>query len=119
MATVFISYSRSDAGFVRRLADYLKFKGIDHWLDIDRIQAGEDWSDAVWAALQTCDAMLLVVSPAAMSSKEVANEWKYYHNTGKPIIPVLVDASTNIHYQLVALHYISFDGTTFEEAAQL
>ncbi len=119
MATVFISYSRSDAGFVRRLADYLKLKGIDHWLDVDRIQAGEDWSDAVWAALQKCDAMLLVLSPAAMSSKEVANEWKYYHNTGKPIIPVLVDANTNIHYQLVALHYVAFDRTTFGEAAQL
>lgn len=119
MATIFISYSRSDAGFVRRLADHLKAKSIDHWLDVDRIQAGEDWSDAVWAALQKCDAMLLVLSPASMSSKEVANEWKYYHNTGKPIIPVLVDSSTNIHYQLVALHYVAFDGTTFDDAAQL
>jgi hypothetical protein len=117
MATVFISYSRSDAAFVRRLADHMKAKNIDHWLDMDRIQAGEDWSDAVWVALQKCDAMLLVLSPASMSSKEVANEWKYYHNTGKPIIPVLVDSNTNIHYQLVALQYIAFDGTTFEEAA--
>jgi hypothetical protein len=119
MATVFISYSRSDAAFVRRLADHLKRKGIDHWLDVDRIQAGEDWSDAVWTALQKCDAMLLVLSPASMASKEVANEWKYYHNTGKPIIPVLVDANTNIHYQLVALHYISFDRVPFDEAALL
>ncbi len=119
MATVFISYSRSDATFVRRMADHLKHKSIDHWLDVDRIQAGEDWSDAVWAALQKCDAMLLVMSPATMFSKEVANEWKYYHNTGKPIIPVLVDAHTNIHYQLVALHYITFDRTPFDEAAYM
>lgn len=119
MATVFISYSRSDAVFVRRLADHLKARSIDHWLDVDRIQAGEDWSDAVWEALQKCDAMLLIMSPASMSSKEVSNEWKYYHNTGKPIIPVLVDAHTNIHYQLVSLHYIDFERAPFEDAVQL
>src|SRR5690606_10010925 len=119
MATLFISYSRSDAGFVRRMVDYLKDRHIDYWLDVDRIQAGEDWSDAVWAALQQCELMLLVLSPASMASKEVANEWKYYHNTGKPIIPVLVDAATNIHYQLVALHYIDFDRNPFDVAARL
>ncbi len=119
MAAIFISYSRSDRVFVRRLVDHLKAKGVDYWLDIDRIQAGEDWSDAVWSALQQCDVMLLVVSPASMSSKEVANEWKYYHTSGRPIIPVLVDSATNIHYQLVALHYVDFDRHPFERAMGL
>src|SRR5690606_38421610 len=72
-----------------------------------------------WAALQQCELMLLVLSPASMASKEVANEGKYYNNTGKPIIPVLVDAATNIHYQLVALHYIDFDRNPFDVAARL
>lgn len=119
MATVFVSYSRSDRVFVRRLVDHLKAKSFDCWLDVDRLQAGQDWSDAVWSALQECSIMLLVVSPASMSSKEVANEWKYYHNSDKPIIPVLVDSATNIHYQLVALHYIDFDRHPFERAAGL
>jgi hypothetical protein len=116
MATVFISYSRANAAFVRRLVDQLKARHVDYWLDVDRIQAGEDWSDAVWAALQQCDAMLLIMSPASMASKEVANEWKYYQSVDKPIIPVLVDGSTHIHYQLVALHYVDFHRNSFDEA---
>ncbi|MBZ0302813.1 MAG: TIR domain-containing protein [Anaerolineae bacterium] len=118
MATIFVSYSRSDADFVRRLVDHLKTRSIDYWLDVDHIQAGADWSDAVWGALQRCDLMLLVVSPASMASKEVSNEWKYYQNLGKPIIPALVNAATNIHYQLVAMHYIDFDRYSFEEATE-
>lgn len=119
MPTIFISYSRADAGFVRRLVEHLKSGAVDYWLDIDQIQAGEDWSDVVWTALQSCDLMLLVLSPSSMSSKEVANEWKYYLNAGKPIIPVLVNATTNIHYQLVSLHYIDFERTPFDQATYL
>jgi hypothetical protein len=119
MTSVFISYSRSDADFVQRLIDFLKACSIDYWLDTDRIPVGSDWSDEVWAALQRCDLMILVLSPASMISKEVASEWKYYHSVNKPIIPVLVDAATNIHYQLVALNYVDFARNPFEEAARL
>src|SRR5688572_10311958 len=108
MATVFISYSRSNAEFARRLADDLKALSLDPWLDVDRIQVGEDWDDAVWEGLRTCDVMLLLLSPASMASKEVSNEWKYHLSQSKPLIPVLVDSSTNIHYRLAALQYIDF-----------
>ena len=113
MATVFISYSRSNAEFARRLADDLKALSLDPWLDVDRIQAGEDWDDAVWEGLRTCDVMLLLLSPASMASKEVSNEWKYHLSQSKPLIPVLVDSSTNIHYRLAALQYIDFSNNEY------
>ena len=96
MATCFISYSRSDAGFTRQLAADLNKLRINYWLDVDRIQAGEDWDDAVWSGLQNCDLMLLVLSPASMSSKEVSNEWKYYLSQDKPIIPILVEPTDSV-----------------------
>jgi hypothetical protein len=119
MPTVFVSYSRADSAFVRQLAGYMKKCGIDYWLDLERIQAGEDWSDMVWSGLQSSDLMLLVISPASMSSKEVSNEWKYYLSTDKPIVPVLAADTSNIHYQLVALHYVDFYNNTYEDACQL
>lgn len=119
MATVFISYSRSNADFARRLADDLKRLDIDYWLDVDRIQAGQDWDDAVWQGLQSCELLLLVLSPSSMSSKEVSNEWKYHLSQSKPIIPVLVDPSTNIHYRLASLQYIDFHNNAYEAALHL
>lgn len=116
MATCFISYSRSDAAFARRLADDLKRLDISYWLDVDRIQAGEDWDDAVWRGLQRCDLMLLMLSPASMASKEVSNEWKYCLSQSKPIIPVLVEPTEHVHYRLVALHYVDFHGNEYDKA---
>ncbi len=116
MATTFISYSRTDTEFVKRLVAYLKQREIDYWLDIERIPAGEDWADRVWNALQACDIMILVISPASMASREVANEWKYHQQMGKPIVPVLVDETTNIHYQLISLHYVDFQRFDFAQA---
>ena len=63
--------------------------------------------------------MLLVISPASMNSKEVADEWKYYQSTGKPIIPVLAHSTANIHYQLLALNYVDFHRLEFAEACVL
>ena len=119
MATCFISYSRSDAEFTRRLAADLKKRKINTWLDVDRIQAGEDWDDAIWTSLQQCDLMLLVLSPASMSSKEVSNEWKYYLSQDKPIVPVLVESTTNVHYRLVSLHYVDFHHHAYDAALEL
>src|SRR5690606_34304785 len=61
----------------------------------------------------TCDVMLLLLSPASMASKEVSNEWKYHLSQSKPLIPVLVDSSTNIHYRLAALQYIDFSNNEY------
>jgi hypothetical protein len=118
MATCFISYSRSDAEFTRRLAVDLQKLKINYWLDVDHIQAGEDWDDAVWTGLQKCDLMLLVLSPASMTSKEVSNEWKYYLSQDKSIIPMLVTPTDNLHYRLVALQYVDFHHDDYDTAIE-
>jgi hypothetical protein len=119
MPTVFISYSRTDTEFVKRLVAYLKQREVDYWLDLERIQAGADWSDSVWTGLQSCDVMILVISPAAMVSREVAKEWKYHQQMQKPIVPVLVDGTTNIHYQLISLQYVDFQRHPFADACMM
>src|SRR5262245_30763614 len=60
--------------------------------------------------------MIPIISPAAMASPQVGKEWKYFINHGKPLIPVLWKATSNISYQLETIQYIDFDTQDFDTA---
>jgi hypothetical protein len=57
MADVFISYSRSDQGFVRRLVERLTAAGRDAWVDWEDIPPTAKWMDDIRRALESCDAV--------------------------------------------------------------
>ncbi len=107
MPRIFISYSRADAAFAHRLTASLREAGGDVWIDVADIRSGDDWSDAIQAALDQCAIMLLILSPEAMDSVNVASEWKYYLDEGKTVIPVLL-RDTRINFRLRPLNYVDF-----------
>jgi hypothetical protein len=104
---VFISYSRKDQDFAKQLAKSLLQVGFGVWLDIEDIPAGVKWSTAIQNALQTSEAMLVILSPDSMSSVNVEDEWQYFLDRGKTIIPILW-RPCEIHFQLSRLQYIDF-----------
>jgi hypothetical protein len=115
MARVFICYSCKDREFARRLTLDLDRLGADVWIDVDDIRSGEDWSDAIQQALDGCLVMVLILSPEAMASTNVANEWKYFLETRRPIIPVLLQPA-RIHFRLKPLQYLDFYRQSYAEA---
>src|SRR5512140_1955375 len=98
MASIFISYSRKDAALAQQLAGDLRNIGVEAWIDVDGIQAGVNWSNTIQAALDECALMILILSPDSSASLNVDNEWQYYVDQHKPIIPVLY-RQTRIHFQ--------------------
>jgi hypothetical protein len=118
MARVFISYSRKDEPFVRRIATDLDGYGVSVWLDVDEIPAGMKWSAAIQEGLITCDAMIIVISPDSMASRNVEDEWQYYLDRAKPLIPVR-RAPADIHFQLNRLQYIDFHEQEYDIALGL
>src|SRR5262245_42445664 len=86
--TIFISYSRADATFARDLHDKLQALGFKLWRDRNDMAAGEDWWQQIQKAIRTADTMVLVLSPAAIASTEVAKEWRYARQEGTRVIPV-------------------------------
>lgn len=92
---IFTSYPRQNQEFVRKLiADLhasLTTSSVRLWLDQVDIPIGQKWDRAVEEALETCDAMLLVLSSASNDSENVRDEWMYYKENEKPIIPVLYE----------------------------
>jgi formylglycine-generating enzyme required for sulfatase activity/class 3 adenylate cyclase len=115
----FISYSRTDASFADRLAAALPGVGVEPWIDRAGIHGGAKWSSAIQQALDAADVLILVLSPAAMASSNVEDEWQYALDHSKPVLPVLLEP-TEVHFQLGRIQYTDFLGQPFEAAlAQL
>ena len=70
----FLCYAREDLGFVLQLAEKLKERGFPIWLDQWDISAGSDWDATIDRALHDCERMIVVLSPAAIESREVRGE---------------------------------------------
>lgn len=88
MNEIFISYSRGDLDFVRKLKESLNYAGIDPWIDFEDIWPVTKWQDEILIAVQSCHDFIFVISPSSCQSKYC--EWELIealkHN--KRIIPV-------------------------------
>jgi formylglycine-generating enzyme required for sulfatase activity len=115
MSEVFISYARKDEAFVRQLAKALSDVGVNVWLDVEDIPAGMKWSSAIQQGLDTAELLILVITPESMESVNVEDEWQYFIDEKKPIIPVLL-SEAKVHFQLRRLQYLSFANSNFEIA---
>ncbi len=66
VADAFLSYSRLDGTFVRRLASALEERGKTVWVDVDGIRDGEVFPEALRRAIESSDAFVFVISPDAV-----------------------------------------------------
>lgn len=88
---IFISYSSRDQKIVEQLFRQLKQSGYHAWLNTESIPKGDRWYDEMVNGLRDTDLLILVVSKAAMASAWVAQEWQTFLQTGKKIIPLLLE----------------------------
>ncbi len=115
MARIFISYSRTDEAFARRLAASLSQLGADVWIDIEDIPAGMKWSRAIQDGLDLGELLILIISPDSMASQNVEDEWQYYLDQRKPVIPILWKPA-RIHFQLNRIQHIDFHRQGYDSA---
>jgi hypothetical protein len=88
-ARVFISYAREDQEFVLRLANELRTRGISIWLDQWDILPGADWDQSIDRALHESERFIVILSPAAVTSRQVRAEIQAAVDTAKAVFPVL------------------------------
>jgi hypothetical protein len=74
---VFISYACEDRELAKRLSQRLENAGFEVWLDESNILPGDNWAEKVSQALKQSEAMVVLISPAAMESKWVRHEIEY------------------------------------------
>ncbi|MBZ0305325.1 MAG: toll/interleukin-1 receptor domain-containing protein, partial [Anaerolineae bacterium] len=111
----FVSYARKDQRFVEQLAIDLKRRDIDVWLDLHNIDPGLSWSRQIGRALDLCSAMILVLSPDSLESENVDDEWNYYLDNKKMIVPLLYQ-ECRVPFRLHKLQFINFVKQPYDAA---
>ena len=89
-ADVFISYLRSDHQVATALADELDMLDVTTWSDFNNLTPGENFIDAINAALNGAKAIVVILSEATQKSRWVRNEVMGAVAAGALVIPVVV-----------------------------
>jgi WD40 repeat protein len=94
MPEIFISYSRVNSDFVRKLVDHLE--GLDRslWVDWESIPWTADWWAEIRKGIETSDNFVFVLSPASLSSVVCALEVAHAIENNKRLIPIVYEEAT-------------------------
>jgi len=99
MAKIFISYARRDAGEIAdELADQLRAKDHEVFLDVQSIRAGARWRSELSRRIKRSDLIVVLVTEGSNASDYVYQEIREAEKHGKTIVPVKVgDAPLPVH----------------------
>lgn len=110
----FISYSRTNKDFALQLAQELRASGFSIWLDQLDIPTGARWDDELERALKACEIFMVILTPASIESENVKDEIGYAIDTGKRILPVLLE-NAQVPLRLRRFQYVDFTGKSYDE----
>ncbi len=109
--SIFISYSRRDADFVRRLHLALEARQRDTWVDWEGIPPSAEWMREIEAAIDAAEAVVFVISPDAVASAVCLRELAHAEAQNKRLLPVVcrdTDAAA-VPLALARLNWVRFD----------
>ena len=89
MADVFISYSRKDQPFVKRLDEALRQRKREAWVDWEGIRPTEEFMRAIYAAIEGADTFLFILSPDSVSSAVCGKEIAHAVAQNKRMVPIV------------------------------
>lgn len=89
MAHIFISYTRRDIEFVRRLHEHLKDAKRETWVDWEGIPPTAEWMEEIASAIAAADTFICVISPEALASGFWMRELELAVAHNKRIIPLV------------------------------
>ena len=75
--TAFASYSSKDRDQVTMCVKGMSHAGLDVFMDVLDLRAGDDWEDRIHQAIQKKDMFFLFWSDSARNSTEVEKEWRF------------------------------------------
>lgn len=104
---VFISYSRKDAKFARRLAADLEQAGFSVWWDLSDLKGGDDWVKFIPSAIQASKYFVVLLSPDAVQSEWVAKEYSYALRLRKKVVPAMI-RPCDVPFALNTINYVDF-----------
>ncbi|MEP7137079.1 MAG: toll/interleukin-1 receptor domain-containing protein [Chloroflexota bacterium] len=107
MQKLFISYSRKDMDFARKLAGDLEKAGYDVWWDITDLRGGDDWVRTIPEAISSSQFVLVVLTPNSLESEWVRKEYTQALSLRKKIIPIMLVPSS-VPFALNTINFVNF-----------
>ena len=118
MAQIFISYSRVDRPFTRKLEDSLR-RVYTVWYD-EALTGGQDWWNEILNQIDDCDVFIYLLSEDSVKSNYCLAEYDVARTLHKKILPVLIRQRTSIPDRLSRLHYVDMsEGFTAQSITDL
>ena len=115
---VFVSYSRTDGDFARKVNEQLQLNGKTTWFDQESIAEGSDFQKEIEKGIETSDNFLFIISPEAVQSEYCANEVAYASQLNKRFVTVFyrdTDPKT-MPLELSSVQWINFKELDFHTA---
>lgn len=106
MSFIFISYSRKDRFYIRKLKRHLDLQGLPVWFD-ESLGLGATWNRAIEERLEKCKVFLLVMSPNSRESHWVQCELARAIELRKTIFPVLISGKRWLDVEAVQTTEVS------------
>jgi hypothetical protein len=94
---VFFSHSGKDKAIVRELAEAIRARGLEVWLDEWELVPGRPWQEAIEDAIQTARTAAVLVGPEGMGPWEIPEMRACLEQAVRrsmPVIPVLLPGVT-------------------------
>ena len=112
---VFISYSRTDGDFARKLNEQFQLSGKTTWFDQESIASGADFQKEIYKGIEQADNFVFVISPEAVRSQYCADEVEYAGNLNKRFVTILYRPTdpAEIHPLLASVQWIDFSNKEF------
>ena len=86
---IYISYAHADQAYARKLADSLRERGFEAWMDED-LELGDRWMRVIEQAVRDSAALVVVMTPDSRDSEWVEAEILLARREGIPIFPLLL-----------------------------
>src|SRR5262245_25091364 len=116
---VFISYSRKDKEFVRRLDEELQRRHREAWVDWEGIPRVDRWEKTIYGPIESTHTFIFVLTPDSIASEVCGREIAHAAANNKRLVPIVhrdVTADT-VPKSLGELNWIFFkDSDDFNEA---
>ncbi len=100
---VFLSHDSGDVAVAREIRLHLEGLGYCCWMAPDSVSGGRSWPEQIVGAIESCDAMLVLVSPHSNASIHVSKEVELAVGKGKKLLPIRladVEPCGNLEYLL-------------------
>jgi len=85
---VFVSHGSEDRVQANELAAFIEAKGVKSWIAPRDVRPGQDYSEQLQEAIETCSSFVVLVTDKANRSPYVRAETEMAFSTSKPIFPV-------------------------------